>query len=397
MQLTAHQRRVCGWALGRDPQGEDDQWIMGWFGGQRSGKTTGSAMAMSLFGMRLLEGHAGVPLILGGRRIRSIETNVLPPLREVAETLGLRYRYYRGDGVVRTGPVDWWMYGGGREDSQAALQGITAAGALIDELPKLARTFWDEVVARCSIPEARIIATGNPEGPSHWCKTELIDGGRCAYQLSNPVDNSHLDAAVVLRYREQYSGHMAARRVEGQWAAASGLVYPRWEYAPVDLIPSGEFEVACDWGTATVTAALLIGSLGDRWVVWDEYYHDARRDGSDERSPTEHAAGVTAMAAGRTGTIVLDPSAAALRLALRDAGWRVRRGNNDVLMGIDVTNDALMSARVLVHPRCVNLIRELNTHRWDETALEDGVDRPVKRDDHGPDALRYWCMSRFGR
>ena len=309
----------------------------------------------------------------------------------------MRYKYHRADGVVITGPFEWWLYGGGTEASQAAMQGITAMGALIDELPKLPLSFWDEVIARCSVPDARIIATGNPEGPAHWCKTGLIDAGRCAYQLSNPMDNRFLDAAVVQRYRDQYSGHMAARRVEGQWAAASGLVYPRWSLAPEDIMPGPPWEVGCDWGTATVTAAVLIGSLGDRWIVWDEYYHDARLPDREELTASEHAVGLSGLSAGRTDYVVLDPSAAALRLALRDGGWRVRRGNNSVLDGIDVTNDALVSGRVLIHPRCVNLIRELNTHRWDEEAQALGEDKPVKQDDHGPDALRYWCMSRFGR
>ena len=44
-----------------------------------------------------------------------------------------------------------------------------------------------------------------------------------------------------------------------------------------------------------------------------------------------------------------------------------------------------------IHPRCKNLIRELQTYRYDERSrsVEAGEPKPLKLDDHGPDALRY--------
>src|SRR5690606_36587347 len=44
-----------------------------------------------------------------------------------------------------------------------------------------------------------------------------------------------------------------------------------------------------------------------------------------------------------------------------------------------------------IHPRCVNLIRELQSYRYDDHSKvsQIGEPRPLKVDDHGPDALRY--------
>lgn len=49
-----------------------------------------------------------------------------------------------------------------------------------------------------------------------------------------------------------------------------------------------------------------------------------------------------------------------------------------------------------VDPSCVNLIREFSSYRFERNRRADRlqmVERPVKRDDHTVDALRYACMS----
>lgn len=42
----------------------------------------------------------------------------------------------------------------------------------------------------------------------------------------------------------------------------------------------------------------------------------------------------------------------------------------------------------LIHPDCRELIREMHAYRW-----EEGTGRARKEDDHGPDALRYACVT----
>ena len=44
-----------------------------------------------------------------------------------------------------------------------------------------------------------------------------------------------------------------------------------------------------------------------------------------------------------------------------------------------------------IHPRCVNLIREMQMYRYDDKTKvsEAGEPKPLKLDDHLTDALRY--------
>ena len=48
--------------------------------------------------------------------------------------------------------------------------------------------------------------------------------------------------------------------------------------------------------------------------------------------------------------------------------------------------------RLNISPRCVHLLREINSYVWDEGPAARNEDKPIKRNDHGPDALRYWVQ-----
>ena len=67
--------------------------------------------------------------------------------------------------------------------------------------------------------------------------------------------------------------------------------------------------------------------------------------------------------------------------------WEKRR--NEV-KGIRKTGIFFNRRCLLVHERCSGLIDELGTYMWDDKAAEHGEERPVKQQDHGPDALRYF-------
>ena len=47
----------------------------------------------------------------------------------------------------------------------------------------------------------------------------------------------------------------------------------------------------------------------------------------------------------------------------------------------------------MIYKDCENLIREFSSYVWDIKAVERGEDKPVKKEDHAMDALRYFCMT----
>ena len=96
--------------------------------------------------------------------------------------------------------------------------------------------------------------------------------------------------------------------------------------------------------------------------------------------------------------MIVDPSAASMIATIRKHGrFLVRPADNAVLDGIRTTATALNGGRVKLCACCENTIREIESYVWDEKASEHGEDKPLKVNDHGADATRYFCMEVFGR
>ena len=60
-----------------------------------------------------------------------------------------------------------------------------------------------------------------------------------------------------------------------------------------------------------------------------------------------------------------------------------------MLDGIRLVSSLLSSGRLLIHASCGYLIGEMQSYSWDEKKAAKGEDSPIKKDDHGVDALRY--------
>lgn len=79
------------------------------------------------------------------------------------------------------------------------------------------------------------------------------------------------------------------------------------------------------------------------------------------------------------GGYFADPANPQLIEDLRRGGLSVRKANNDILFGVN----EIKKYPLIIHPRCVNLIAELERYSWGAN------DKPLKGFDHAIDALRY--------
>ena len=101
---------------------------------------------------------------------------------------------------------------------------------------------------------------------------------------------------------------------------------------------------------------------------------------------------------GRVNKWVVDPSAADFKVQVAHAKRMgattggLYNGNNKVEFGIQNVSYYFAQGKLNISPRCNVLLREIDSYVWDESPAAKNQDRPVKRNDHGPDALRYWVM-----
>lgn len=404
-------------------------------GAVRSGKTVAACQGFAMWSQAR---HPGRKFIVAGQSVGQIIDNIvtsdyglLDALTAIAPDKPPRFTTSPTPRIVVPQPdggmSEYLIRGGDDEGDWKRIQGLTAAGAFLDEAASLAESFYMWVQTRCSVsnPEPKLWLTLNPAGRQHWLKKKVIDRRQ---ELDARVvhfgihDNPHLSDAVKQAIIASQTGHFKLRAIDGVWADVGGLVFPVW-FAADKLPPYTEehkegkttttdivrWSLGFDWGESTVTAALLfahvtkpatIQRLGKRRVAVTEYYHDAREKGF--KSQQQHVDDVVQMLRAYTdmkpdhkiaGNITTygDPSTPeGVKMAFRKHGVRWRDADNSVQDGIAMTSAGLVTGDVTIWvDGCPNLVRELAEYVWDEKAMERGEDKPVKGNDHAPDAMRY--------
>ena len=371
-------------------------------GAVRSGKT--SVMSLSFFRWAMLT-FTGQAFAFCGKSVGAVERNIVTPLLAV-KWVRTRFsvQYNRGDHVViaRDGDREnrFYLFGGKDESSYMLIQGVTLAGVLLDEVALMPRSFVEQALARCSIKGSKLWFNCNPENPQHWFRQEWIlqpEKHNALHLHFLMDDNPSLDEATKARYKSMYSGLFYERYILGRWVMSEGLIYDMFDptenvyrQAPVGMYDVSQRYIACDYGTTNPTVFLDIYDDGEQIRVDREYRWDSRKE-RRQKTDQEYADDFLGfMGPERPATVLVDPSAASFIVALRQRGVYVREADNDVLDGIRKTGVLLNRREILIHERCSGLLDELGTYLWDEKASLRGEEKPVKQQDHGPDALRYF-------
>lgn len=390
MQFSPKQRQVLDWWR----QGELDAVICD--GAVRSGKTF--AMGVSFFLWAMARFHRQC-FGLCAPSINGVRRNLLGQVRPVLEALGFRWeeKVSRNEIVLRGGGREntFYLYGGGDEGSCASIQGVTLAGALLDEAALMPRSFVEQACARCSAEGAKLWFSCNPAGPEHWFYTEWICRARekrALYLRFAMEDNPGLSPRVRARYERMFQGAFYRRYVLGEWTAAEGLVYDFFRAEDMPQAPEGPFarwRISCDYGTRNPASFGLWGEKDGIWYRVDEFYYDARARGR-QKTDGEYARELKNLAGERCIEMVIaDPSAASFMETLCREGWSVRRADNRVLEGIRRTAQALKSGKIVICRGCRAAAREFALYRWES----GGEDRVRKEFDHAMDDIRYFVMA----
>jgi phage terminase large subunit len=313
-----------------------------------------------------------------------------------------RYEYDNGSTVLLLGMADG--------DQRERVRSMSFDMAWMEEATQFEEADHNEVLGRMRGTAGtfrQIIATTNPDGPTHWIKRRLIDGIEAHVYLSSAKDNPNLPAS----YHDslaQMTGIQRQRLLEGKWVQAEGVIYDNW--ALENIAPDADYHPdygAIYWGmddgyvygggpgTASYHPRVVImaqitpvGGLN----VFAEYYRTL------ELAETT-ITNVRAMGYPDPDIVYVDSSAAELRGRLSGVGLMNVGATHVVSEGIKTLRRMICDGNgqrlFRVHPRCANLIRELQTYRYsDSTAgVNAGEPKPDKVEDHGPDSARYLAYS----
>ena len=396
MSFSPKQRRVLTWWRPGSPDRQKQAIICD--GAVRSGKTLCTGLSFFCWAMCSFQERN---FALCGKTIQSVRRNMLTELIPLLRDMGFQCEDRVSKNVlsIRLGGKrnNFYLFGGKDESAAALIQGITLAGALLDEVALMPQSFVEQTAARCSVTGSRLWFSCNPESPAHWFYREWILRAEEKKALRIPfamTDNPGLSDEVLERYRTMFEGAFYRRFVLGEWVAAEGRVYDFFDESYVKPVPSGKMEdwyVSCDYGTLNPTSMGLWGRQRGIWYRVKEFYYDARasrRQKTDEEyaDALEHLVGDRPVRA-----VIVDPSAASFCETLRQRGWPVRRAENQVLSGIRLTARLLKSRRLVICRGCEDAIREFALYRWEDHS--DGQDKVRKEHDHAMDEIRYFAAT----
>lgn len=267
--------------------------IIAFDGAVRSSKTVSSLLLWCEY---VMHGPPGL-LLIAGKTETAVINNLVLPLQDI---LGRRrVTLNRGTGMVTILGRECRIIGANDEQARTKIQGMTLAGAYLDEAANIPQSFFNMLWSRLSVPGAMLFLTCNPEGPKHWLLTEWllratvwIDqfGGRHERKVGTDVRVGDKDLPVLPLYRVTFvlddNHHLARtnpeyvatlkaswpvksmwyrRYILSEWASSDGSVYDMWDEPNMtvrseDLPPIDRLLfVGLDFGSVHQTRAYSLG------------------------------------------------------------------------------------------------------------------------------------------
>ena len=210
-----------------------------WYGGVRAGKTVGSVKALIQHSLE----RSGKTYIIGAHTQRQVWTIIAPIVEKECNSRNIHYKAYRGnqDPRMEVGENLFYVFGGGDAGKDKAVQGMTASGLFLDELPNLNTDFVMQCEARTSDTGSLRIYTANKPDPYHWTTLyyfKRAEAGEIPAFLidSSTAENQFLDASFLAERAGEYDDFYSARFLNNEFVQLNPPLYkptlcevPEWE------------------------------------------------------------------------------------------------------------------------------------------------------------------------
>lgn len=244
---------------------------------------------------------------------------------------------------------------------------------------------------RGKLPEGyfkRMMLIFNP-WQATWLKSRFFDvvDDNVLAMTTTYRDNpwlSDTDLAMFERMKKQNPNRFRVAG-EGEFGISEGQIFENWEVADLsEMIPSfANVYWGCDFGVQDPNALLGIDvEIGQKKIyIFNEFYKGniALNVLCEEVRKRVN-----------NNYVTCDSAWAQNILEMNSRGIRALpaiKGADSVKHGIMWLQDF----NIVIHKDCVNTIREFSLYRWDADKFGNLTDKPVDKDNHALDALRYAC------
>lgn len=247
--------------------------------------------------------------------------------------------------------------------------------------------------------------TFNPWHEGHWLKKRFFDNpdNNVDTFSTNYLCNEFLDDVDRSIFEEMKKNNPRRYRVAGlgEWGISEGLIFENWEVKDFDKSKIGitgeqgqpDFKdetwkyrhiFGLDYGYTNDPAAFICAAVNpiDKVIyIYDEHYQTRmlnsdianmikRKGYAKERIYADCAEPKSNDDLRRLGISRVTPSV---------------KGKDSVLNGIA----KIQEYKIIVHPTCKNTVMELSSYCWGKDKAGNSLNKPVDRNNHLMDALRY--------
>jgi PBSX family phage terminase large subunit len=333
--------------------------------------------------------------------------------------------------ATKTGEKVILISGGGKDGDEKAIHGNTYGTVYATEVNDCAKPFVKEIFDRTiSSSDRKLFFDLNPKPPQHWFYEEILKMHQenadkyqnygLNYEHFTIFDNLSFTAEKIRETVRTYARDSVwyIRDILGRRSAAEGIVYDM--FAPKNQYHAGHgpnYELwfqryfSIDYGTTNPFACLEIIEQTDlltgiKYIyIENEYYYDSKKH-NRQKDDSEYVEDMQKFMKDENGVpkryaaIVIDPSAASFKVALRKKSLRAREtddvinAKHEVVEGIRLVSSLLRMGRLKINiDNCPNLLAEFAAYVWNDKASEKGKEEVVKAFDHCLDVLRYYAFT----
>ena len=232
--------------------------------------------------------------------------------------------------------------------------------------------------------------TFNPWNEHHWLKKRFFDvkdDENILAITTNYLCNEWLDSSDLRLFEDMKKRN--PRRYEvaglGHWGIADGLVYENFRIQDFDLSDIGNAETVSglDFGFTNDPTAFFVGFVDKenrRLFVWDEIYEKGMTN-----SRIFERIDALGYRKNRIFADCADPKSIyeLARLGLKISGSK--KGADSIRAGVQFIQDF----EIVIKPRCVNFITEIQNYQWDKDRFGNSINKPIDDFNHLMDAMRY--------
>jgi hypothetical protein len=294
----------------------------------------------------------------------------------------------------------------GREQTIRSFGGVSLL--VLDEAARIPDDLYRSVRPMLAVSRGRLVALSTPFGQRGWFFEEWHGGGPWKRVRITWRDCPRITPEFIAEETRALGPGWVDQEYNACFTALEGLVYPDFELAIVEVGPASRAGPESheaqrdprDSGAARLAAPTgkRVGGIDFGWrnpfaALWGRLDADDVLWIEGERYLSGTPLHEHAKALKELGSVqwYADPAGRTETEELRAAGVNVRRGDNDIRLGIAAVTARVRTGRLkVVRSRCPNLLAEAKLYRY-PTAAErkfHGED-PIDAHNHGLAALRY--------